>query len=1013
MSGNSGGHLHPAPSNDSLRPSLNGRQRMASPPYEEAPHPRLGTTSAMLRGPSADQHPDYALPPQYASRTNLVPQTSSQQSSDEASMPSSNHSSSDDPAAKLDQYGYPVEKKLRDHARDAEVEAAAARGRSHAPSTSVPTSQLPRIAVTDPLHDMRTRNLSKPEVGLGEKSDYPPKGTHTPRYGRPELSRKSSDASINTQSEYGYDDFDWSDDEGVEENLRTERLAENTARKQRNKRLSPWSIGRWMFTSFLGNLLISAILVVPAIVMQFVYRDEATEANKARRDYVTDNVQAWTIWASFNLFMSWVLHIFVEILPRLLLGVVALVWGRTNQATLNAAEYYNAQKGYIKPIFYAACSWASFAILMNSNFHLYNHSDPKNGRAPYLYRIYQVVEFFFFVTLTICAEKIIIKNIALRFHKSAFAERIAEVTKSLQVFDHLKDYRPKYKEQQFGRYFGTPRHGAARSTSGLPSAAISQANTPAQSPGEFGDDDVGAADDHFGSGTQSPKRGFFNKNKHSTKRAQNTDPTMTQSRDASPSHTQYPPKAGATGGAPKAGMAHPRKVLGKVNQARGNAVQSMKLTASAASALARVAMKDPLAALQSEKAGGIADINSPAEAKKLAKTIFNAFRGRHHRSYLVLSDFEPAFPTAAQAKEAFSVFDKDGNGDISQTEIKNTVLNIYKERRHLMKAIGDTNHAVAQLDLIVFILALVVIMFEAFAIFDVNVGKTLTTFYTLGIAFAFIFKESAQNVFDSIVFIFVTHPMDTGDRVQIGESVMVVKKMSLLSSLFTLADGTEVYIANSILANLLLINFRRSGFQWECFTIQVDFNTTLEQLDAVERDMCHWLQTEPERHFEPSTALVLQRIVYMRYIEITVGMTHRGTWQDWGMRFVRKNAFGAALTYYLKKHNVRYYQPEQPIFWQAAPPQYDQVARDAQNAAEDESQEAYELDDFDPAPDVAAAGRRGSELRPPGTVPPVTATGVRRPNYMGFTPSEELEGSGLARLRKTRMKGVTNQGGDG
>ncbi|CAO1612772.1 unnamed protein product [Parajaminaea phylloscopi] len=946
---------------------IDRRTRLASPPYDA----QNGASAGGLDAPRG-------LPPQYASRTDLGAKSTHSVSS-HVGRSDSDSSNEQAAAHRLEQYGdLPLEKKLRDRA--AEADAAA---QPLAASTSAGPPSLPRIAIADPLQDMRSRGLSKPEFGLSEKSDWPANDGQTPRAVRPNFSRHNSEASVNTQSDFGYDDFDWSDDEGVEETLRTERKEETAARKVRNKRLSPWSIGRWMFTSFLGNLLLSALLVVPAIVLQFLYRNEATDANRVRRDYVTDNVQAWLIWASFNLFMSWVFHIFVEIFPRLCLGVVALVWGRTNQATLNAVEYYNAQKGYIKPLFYAACSWASFAIIMNSIYHLYNHSDPKHGsRAAYLYRIYQVVQFFFFVTLTICAEKIFIKNVALSFHKSAFAERIAEVARALEVFDRLKDYRPKHKEQQQNRYFGF-RQG--RGTPGN----TSNAHTPLEtaSPYEEGQQQQ-HRDFSGGSGSVSPKRGFLGKAKHSNKRAQNTDPTMTpQSGQESPSAARYPPRAGA---------AHPRQALKKVNAARENALNSLKLTASSASKLARVAMKDPLAALQSEQAGGIADINSPAEAKKLAKTIFNAFRGRHHRSYLVLSDFEPAFSSQSQAKEAFAVFDKDGNGDISQTEIKNCVLTVYKERRHLMKAIGDTNHAVAQLDLIVFIVACVIIMFEAFGIFDVNVSKTLTTFYTLGIAFAFIFKESAQNVFDSIVFIFVTHPMDTGDRIQLGDAVMVVKKMSLLSSEFTLADGTDMYVANAVLANMMIINFRRSGYQWENFLIQVDINTSLEQLDAVERDMCHWLQTEPERHFEPSTAMVPQRIVMMRYIEISIGMTHRANWNDWGARFVRKNAFGAALTYYLKQHNVRFYQPTQPVFWQGG--QGDGQSDAGAGFSEDfEEPPTYTLDDFEPRQEGLTAA---------------AATGTtRRPNYMGFTPAADETDNAL-RQRKTRMKGVTTQGGD-
>lgn len=1018
------------------------RSRLASPPYED--RGVMGMDGLPL----------------YASRTDLdAPPNSASPSGDSHPSSSSKAAMTDNNADRLASYAYPPEK------------VPSPQG-----GTSTSAAAPPRIAVTDPLHDMRINNLDRPEWGLSEKSDFPSRdrmmardpsstsaaGARPPTAGsasagaaagmppRPTMVRHGSQASISTQSEYGYDDFDWSDDEGVEENLRAERAEAMAARKKRNRRLSPYKILRWLVLSFLGNFLLSAILVVPAIVLQFLYRNEGPESDRAHRDYVTDNVQAWTIWASFNLFMSWVFHILVELFPRFLLGAVALVWGRTNQTVLTAAEYYNAQKGYIKPLFYAACSWGSFAIIFNSIFHLYNHSDPENAsRATYLYRIYQIIEFLFFVTLTICVEKIIIKNIALGFHKSAFAERITEVTKALETFDHLKDYRPKYKETSGTKSpFGIGRpHMASRSQSGLPFDATTP-GSGSHSPVTPITGHDGDADDEGGA---QAKRGFFGRNRHAKKRAQNADPSLS-------GHGAQGSYSSARGiSPPNAGKA-PARPATNIRGKPTKAMRSFKATASSASKLARIAMNDPLGVLQSDKAGSIATINSPQEAKKLAKTIFTSFRGRHHRSYLVLSDFEPAYPTLAEAREAFAVFDRDGNGDISQSEIKNTVLAVYKERRFLMKAIGDTNHAVSQLDLIMLIIAFILIMFEAFAIFNVDVSKTLTTFYTLGIAFAFIFKESAQNVFDSIVFIFVTHAMDTGDRIMIGDAVMVVTKMSLLSSQFTLADGTDMYVANSVLANLMITNFRRSGYQWENFMIQVDINTTLEQLDAVEADLCHWLSTEPDRLFEPSTALVPQTIEYMRYVEISVGMTHRANWQDWGARFARKNAFGAALTYYLKKHGVRYYQPTQPIHYSAeqvhaaqeqARVFAEERARERQAEAEAEgasptstssanhgayqgsqthlhAEETYLLDDFDILPDSSGSGSGGagaSTAISPGAAP------AKRANFMGFTPPADDSAKGVddagademagaaggegARQRKVRNKGLTQQGGDG
>ncbi len=119
-------------------------------------------------------------------------------------------------------------------------------------------------------------------------------------------------------------------------------------------------------------------------------------------------------------------------------------------------------------------------------------------------------------------------------------------------------------------------------------------------------------------------------------------------------------------------------------------------------------------------------------------------------------DFYPAFSTREQAEKAFRLFDKDNNGDISRGEIKSTLVKVYKERRFLARSMRDVGAALKTLDHILLFFAMVVLFFISLSIFGVNVGDSLTSVYTIGIAASFIFKASASNAFDAIMFLFVT-----------------------------------------------------------------------------------------------------------------------------------------------------------------------------------------------------------------------------------------------------------------
>lgn len=50
-------------------------------------------------------------------------------------------------------------------------------------------------------------------------------------------------------------------------------------------------------------------------------------------------------------------------------------------------------------------------------------------------------------------------------------------------------------------------------------------------------------------------------------------------------------------------------------------------------------------------------------------------------------DFIPYFRSEVDARAAFALFDKDGNGDISRKEMRDAVSRIYKERKALTKSL--------------------------------------------------------------------------------------------------------------------------------------------------------------------------------------------------------------------------------------------------------------------------------------------------------------------------------------
>lgn len=487
------------------------------------------------------------------------------------------------------------------------------------------------------------------------------------------------------------DEFNWSDDEAVEEAAKFEEALSNE-RRVRIGRFSLVAIFKFMCFTFLGNLIISIILIGPVLGLHFGYRPKSSDHSPVaeHRRYISDNVEAWFIWCSFNLHISWWLHAMVGILPRLVIEGIRLVWGSVNQRIKSLGEAYNTLKPAVTPILYAAAAWASWEVLFDPCYSLYSHGDPHGSRASYTYRIYQLMEFYFFITLTYCIEQMIIKLIAIHFHQTAYCERIVDVTNALKTFDTLKDHRPRNKKKggKFipgpgGQFYPTPdlQNIKKRFSSALASGNQSAAGSRPVSI------DMTTVD-ISGPGTTPAV---------SSPLAQ-TPPALAG---------QHPP---GTYGQRLRALRGQAGRLGSRATSMGR--RGIRVGQTKALEMAKVAVQNPFDLLSSKTVGVSVDINSPTAAKRLAKTIFTSYRGSAKRAYLIPSDFEPAFSTPAAAAAAFAVFDRDGNGDVSQAEVKNTVLSVYKERRMLSRSMQDVNHAVHQLDSVFMFVLAIIILFE-------------------------------------------------------------------------------------------------------------------------------------------------------------------------------------------------------------------------------------------------------------------------------------------------------------
>lgn len=165
------------------------------------------------------------------------------------------------------------------------------------------------------------------------------------------------------------------------------------------------------------------------------------------------------------------------------------------------------------------------------------------------------------------------------------------------------------------------------------------------------------------------------------------------------------------------------------------------------------------------------EMGSVHNARKLAKRVFSSLSDPT-RDALVVEDFYPYFDSMEAAKDTFAIFDRDGNGDITKPEMRETVQRIYKERKALVASLKDASSAIRKLDGVMLAIALFCMVFLFLLIFNrKNTVAALVPLGSIVLGFSFIFGNSAATLFESLIFIFATHVFDVGDLVFIDDQV--------------------------------------------------------------------------------------------------------------------------------------------------------------------------------------------------------------------------------------------------
>ncbi|OJJ46590.1 hypothetical protein ASPZODRAFT_1977786 [Penicilliopsis zonata CBS 506.65] len=261
----------------------------------------------------------------------------------------------------------------------------------------------------------------------------------------------------------------------------------------------------------------------------------------------------------------------------------------------------------------------------------------------------------------------------------------------------------------------------------------------------------------------------------------------------------------------------------------------------------------------------------------------------------------------ALAEECFNVLDRDGNGDISLDEMILTVAEFGRGRKALNHSMHDVDQAIRVLDNLLLTVAFIIGVLVFISFVTSGFGTVIAAGATTLLSLSFVFSTTAQEVLGSCIFLFVKHPFDVGDRVEVSDKPFIVERISLLFTVMrSITDHRITQVPNNVLNSLWVDNFTRANAMHEVLTIPVAFDTTFADVQMLRAEMEQFVRDKENcRDFQPDINIEVVGVGDMDKLQLSVDIRHKSNWSNETIRSARRSKFMCALVMAVRKIPMR------------------------------------------------------------------------------------------------------------
>jgi len=268
-------------------------------------------------------------------------------------------------------------------------------------------------------------------------------------------------------------------------------------------------------------------------------------------------------------------------------------------------------------------------------------------------------------------------------------------------------------------------------------------------------------------------------------------------------------------------------------------------------------------------------------AEHIAHKIFNKL-DHSGTGYLTVEHFKKEIRIDTElAQSTFSIFDRNGDGSLSEVELASVIEEVFIHRRSLQHSLKDTKNLEKSLEEVVTCIFIVIGFIGLLTVFGVDVQASIISFSVVFFSLGFALGPFLQTLIYCIVLIFFVKPFDVGDRISIGsdQETLIVESIGLWMTDTLDGSGKRHYLHNGDLAKQHIVNHTRTSRVDISLQLGLSIGIDQDVLLTIKEALREWARSDPEL-LQPPNVEVSSVSVEKNLVTVSLSVGLNCSWFD-------------------------------------------------------------------------------------------------------------------------------------